>query len=223
VIKALLFDLDDTLYPYHYFREGGFREVSLRIGERFGIRSEEIFELLLSIIKEKGIHYRYTFNEALRRLGRGVDEEFVFHLVDVFRNHPSKITLYQDLRDILPKLKRYNLGIITDGLKDVQRKKIQSLGVERLFNLIIYTEEWGYSKPSTIPYKIALDKLKVEGGDTLYIGDNPNKDFIGAKKVGIRTIRLMRGDYRDVKVSEEYEADRKIENFWELARLIGGE
>jgi putative hydrolase of the HAD superfamily len=41
----------------------------------------------------------------------------------------------------------------------------------------------------------------------IYIGDNPNKDFINLKKIGIRTARIFRGSFKAVKLDESFEAE----------------
>ena len=53
-----------------------------------------------------------------------------------------------------------------------------------------------------------------------YIADNPLKDFINLKKVKIKTIRLMRGTYKNLKISKKFDADHKIKNFIKLANFL---
>ncbi|MEM5598044.1 HAD hydrolase-like protein [Niallia circulans] len=54
--------------------------------------------------------------------------------------------------------------------------------------------------------------------DCVYIGDNPNKDFVTAKKLGLHTIRIVReiGDHMQTKLDQGYEADKKIYSLMEI-------
>jgi putative hydrolase of the HAD superfamily len=53
----------------------------------------------------------------------------------------------------------------------------------------------------------------------IYIGDNPFKDFFNCNKVGIKTVRVMRGMYKEIKVSKFYDAKIKIKNLSELKKI----
>ena len=54
----------------------------------------------------------------------------------------------------------------------------------------------------------------------IYVGDNPFKDFFNCNKVGIKTIRVMRGVYKKIRVSKLYDAKIKINNISELKKFI---
>jgi putative hydrolase of the HAD superfamily len=64
--------------------------------------------------------------------------------------------------------------------------------------------------------------LQISPEETIYIGDNPYKDFIGAKKVGISTVRvLFKGrEYSKVRLDKEYEADYEVEKLNEIMNLL---
>ena len=53
---------------------------------------------------------------------------------------------------------------------------------------------------------------KCNPNEIIYIGDNPNKDFINIKKIGIRTLRVLTGSFKDLSLSRDYEAEHKINN-----------
>ena len=65
-----------------------------------------------------------------------------------------------------------------------------------------------------------MEELKVSARETIYIGDNPYKDFVSAKKFGIHTIRIMRGQYKNLKVRKEYEADYQIKSLDKIFNII---
>jgi FMN phosphatase YigB (HAD superfamily) len=66
------------------------------------------------------------------------------------------------------------------------------LGIESCFDAVVFSDEFGaeHRKPSPRPFRLALRRLRVKAHETVYVADNPGKDFLGAKKVGIRTVRV---------------------------------
>jgi len=139
---------------------------------------------------------------------------FVSELGKVYRSHTPVLTLVAGAEDLLKALKErgYKLSIITDGDIGVQKKKVEALRIKDFFDCLVFSDEYGVDKqkPSKFPYQKALDVLEVRPQESIYLGDNPYKDFITARKLGIHTIRIMRGQYRSVVLDEEYEADFQI-------------
>lgn len=84
--------------------------------------------------------------------------------------------------------KHYKLGMVTNGIPDVQRKKIDETGLESLFDAIIVSGEVGYGKPHPKVYQAALDALGVTPEETIMVGDNWRRDVVGPQKLGIRGV-----------------------------------
>ena len=106
----------------------------------------------------------------------------------------------------------------------VQKRKVQVLKLEELFDTIIYTERYGreFWKPNIFSYKLALEEFQVSPEEVVYIGDNPHKDFIGAKKIGIPTVRILQPgrEYYKVRLDKEYEADYEIRELQEIMNVL---
>ena len=77
-----------------------------------------------------------------------------------------------------------------------------------------YTKE---HKPSPVPFKMALKQLKITPDEALMIGDWPDRDVVGAKKVGIKTIFARYGDTSDIKNSG---ADWEVDDIYEVVRIV---
>jgi putative hydrolase of the HAD superfamily len=222
-IKALLFDLDDTLYEEKQFVKSGFIKVAEFIENKFKIEKKVYYKILIDIFN--GGLRGNIFNIALEKVKVAYEEDIIQSMVKIYREHNPKITLDKDIKVLLLRLKViYSLGIVTDGYFKVQKKKVQALGLEELFDSIIYTDEYGreYWKPDVRGYKVALKDLQVSPEETIYIGDNPYKDFIGAKEIGITTVRvLQRGrEYSEVRLDKEYEADYEIKELHEILNVL---
>ena len=191
-MNAALFDLDDTLYSEINFVESGFKAVAGYLGSRFGFDQETIYEQLLNILNEQG--RGRVFDRLMSELGID-DENRVGLLVYIYRSHKPEIKLFPEALPVLRALKQKGLllGLITDGMASVQRKKIAALHLDEL-DMVVCSDEIGRDcwKPSVVPFKLALDFLQVTPGEAVYVGDNIAKDFQGANAASMGTIMLKR-------------------------------
>jgi len=221
MIKAIIFDLDDTLYDEKQFVTGGFDLVSHYISIKYNINQNIVSQLLLETL------YKYgrgrTFDIALKKLGI-YEKKVIPKLVKTYRNHIPNLLLYPETITVLSHLKKkeYKLGLITDGNVEVQKKKVEALMIEDFFDCMIFSDEYGIEKqkPNPFPYQKAMEKLKVKSIKSVYVGDNPYKDFVTANKLGMYTIRILKGSYKNVFLNEEFEAKYQIKNIIELLDLI---
>lgn len=192
-MKAVLFDLDNTLYPEIEFVRSGFRTVARYLSSRYNFNEDFLFTQMLDILQRDG--RGKVFDSLLQNLGLYM-EEGVKLLVYLYRSHRPVIYLYEDVLPTLEHLRRCDirLGIVTDWMASVQRNKITALGLESLFHVIVCTDELGQDcgKPSTIPYKVALELLQVSSSEAAYVGDDPSKDFLGPNSIGMLTIHVKR-------------------------------
>lgn len=221
MIKAIIFDLDDTLYEERAFVESGFKAVSHYMKKQFGVDNRQFFNVLMDLLEKQG--RGRNFDIALINYNL-YDKKLVPKLVEVYRSHKPSIKPYPEVKNTLQALRnnKFLLGLITDGFETVQQNKVQSLGIESLFDLIVYTDKLGKyaQKPSKYPYEVMLRHFGVAAEEVIYVGDNPCKDFIGAKELGLKSVRVLKGEHKDMKVSEDYEADCSIRMISELPQLI---
>lgn len=222
-IKALLFDLDDTLYDEKQFVKSGFIEVAEFVEDKLKIDKDFFYKILIDIFN--GGSRGNIFNLALEKVNIVSDEDIILSMVKIYREHNPKIRLAKDVKSLLIRLRGiYSLGIITDGYFEVQKKKVQALKLEELFDFIIYMDEYGreYWKPNVFGYKLVLERFQILPGEAIYIADNPYKDFIGDKKIGISTVRVINQnrEYSNVKLNKEYEVDYEIKELHEILELL---
>lgn len=220
IIKAVIFDLDDTLYNEREFVYEGFKEVCGFLSQKYGVSKENLFQETKRILNAYGrgkvfdvLQEKYGFNEDVKKL------------VEVYRNVKPNLKLYEDGEEILNYLKEKVLtGIITDGKASVQWNKINSLELKKYVDKIIVTDEYGrdYWKPHKYSYRSMLKYFKCNPEEAVYVGDNPIKDFVGARKVGIKTIRIVRkyGDNMKIKAEEGYDADYTVTNLKDIIEII---
>ena len=221
-VKAVVFDLDDTLYPERDYVKSGFKAVARVIEDKYGFKNTERDLNLLFLNDRNGVFDRYLKKQGIPRTEQNVGE-----LLDVYRYHKPNIKLTEEVRQTLTKLHAdgYKLGVITDGRPAQQRLKISALGLNELVDRIILTDELGgieCRKPNPTAFEVMAQDLGVKLDEMIYVGDNPEKDFaIGSK--GVKTIRLNNNgiyancDYRDgIKENYSISEMKDIFNYKEL-------
>lgn len=217
MIKAVLFDVDNTLYDAQQYFHGAFNSISKYISTKYNIPQQEVYKTLVGLWREKTSMYPYLFNDLLSLLH--LDRDNPEDIVKIFNEYSGWIEPYPDVIPTFRTLQEmdYKLGIITDGNVERQKRKLELLRFESLFDVIIYAEELE-SKPSSLPFLMALQKLKVRATDAFYVADNPLIDFKGAKEAGISTIRILRGEF--VGIPRDENIDFEIKTLDELLGVI---
>lgn len=188
--QAIVFDLDDTLYPEVQYVTSGLRAVAAWVERAFDLPAGRTFAELVWLHKRGGSGT--TFDEWLRRY-RLEEPEHVAAMVEVYREHVPEIALYAEADGLLSWLAgRCRLGLVTDGWLDVQRRKVAALGLEPRLDAVVYSDLWGrdYWKPHRRPFESVLKRLGVPASQAVYVGDNPAKDFRGARGAGMESIRV---------------------------------
>ena len=226
MITTVVFDLDDTLYDEIEYCKSGFRAVADFLAELpEAPPAERIFGALW---KQFTVGDRTkTFNAALNELDISYDDKRIGELVNVYRNHIPKITLPEDSRDVLCELgAKYTLALLTDGFLPAQKLKVQSLGIEKFFKCIIYTEQLGreFWKPSPAGFEKIMQILSTKPENMVYIGDNEKKDFIAPNKLGFLTVQLIRSARLHTSISAESGAKARfvIHKISQLPALLDG-
>jgi len=222
-LQAIVFDLDDTLYSEREYVRSGFKAVAVWIEEHLNLPWNVAFQGFLELFDEgkRG----NIFDLWLK--GRGIDPEpWVPRMVAVYRQHRPHIAPYQGVFSLLSRLRRiYRLGIVTDGSANVQKRKIEALGLAPYFDAIVFSDELGKAawKPSALPFRVVLKRLKAVGNKSIYVADNPLKDFLGACAVGMWTIRVRHplGLYSQIEPpSPEYGPDVEITTIGGLEGVV---
>ena len=195
-VRGVLVDLDDTLYPQAEFLGLAWFAVAER-GARLGLDRDRL-HAALTAAAAGGSARGGIIDEAVRRI-RG-DAELVPELVAAFHAvRPQRLTPFPGVRAALRELRSLvPVAVVTDGAVAGQRAKLTALGLDNAFDAVVLSDGWGraFRKPHPRPFRTALALLGVDAADAVMIGDRPDKDIVGAARVGIRGIRVRTGEYR---------------------------
>jgi len=195
MIEALIFDLDDTLYPEQDFVASGYRAVAQHVREHYGCDYKISLSAMMTAFHSLG--REKVFPSLLARFPQipiQLDE-----LVAVYRSHDPAINLFPGYSELLKDFSRqYRLGMITDGLPSVQERKVKALGLGSVIEKILYTWEYGSEKqkPHPLSFSLMLEALGSSAESALFVGDNPDKDCRGAHSVGMKCAEIRNPEMR---------------------------
>lgn len=196
-IRAVIFDLDDTLYLEKDYVMSGYNAVAAYLSDFAGLNRHTLFNTLEAEF-HRGRHDR-NFETLLSRFGLSNPVE---QLVEIYRKHSPTLKLPADSRRALRWTStRYRLGMITDGRPDTQNRKIDALGIRRYFEKIVINNlTEGHSKYEVDSFYEMLAHFAVSACEAVYVGDNLRKDFIWPVRLGMSGICVQRPGnlYRDV-------------------------
>ncbi len=191
-LQAVIFDLDDTLYPERQYVRSGYRAVAQHLTETPG--SGEQFQDWLWERFCQG-QAAGAFDAMSERFDLGLSAEQIGKLVTVYRQHVPDIRAFDSVPDLLGRLGgSYKLGLLSDGFLPAQRLKLEALGLERFFHAIVFTEEMGreYWKPSPAGFEKISQLLGAPPEACCYVSDNPAKDFVAPNALGWLAVQYIR-------------------------------
>lgn len=128
--------------------------------------------------------------------------------------------LYGDVHELLDFVDELDLpvALVTNGASDVQREKLDVLGIEDRFVAVVVSGELGAAKPDALPFETALSALGTSPSDTWHVGDNLSKDVAGARGAGLVAVWLNRsGRPRDAGAPEP---DLEIRSMHQLRAIV---
>jgi putative hydrolase of the HAD superfamily len=184
--RAVLFDLDDTLYPLERFITSGFRAVAAAVEAQWGVAQATAFGVLAGASR---VARGRELQQLAERFDLGADA--VPQCLDVFRRHVPDMALPASSVAVLQALAAdWALGIVTNGRPDIQARKVHALGVSRFVDVVVFAAEHGSGagKPEPAAFLDACRRLDVSPTAAVFVGDDLRCDMAGARAVGMKTI-----------------------------------
>ncbi len=130
----------------------------------------------------------------------------------------SRHVLFSDVEDTLTNLRgTYQLALVTNGVPDLQREKIQGTKLGQYFDEILISGEVGIGKPDCRIFKLALESLAASSPETVMVGDSLTRDIFGAQQAGLKGIWLNRSGS---KPTNQVTPDAQITSLNEMQELL---
>jgi putative hydrolase of the HAD superfamily len=187
--RAILFDLDDTLYPYRSFVRSGFRAIGRFLADRHGLSAVAVVQVLgRSMAGGRSGREVQTLCEHF-----DLPDTLVPTLVAIIRDQQPRLRLPRESARVLAALRSsWRVAVLTNGDPAVQRRKLAALGVADLVDAALCAVECGdpRGKPAPVVFLTALDRLGVAPSRAVFVGDDMRADIEGARVVGMKTIHM---------------------------------
>lgn len=182
------------------------------------------FDLVEQHLRERGEAYPEVdvyevFHEIMHKYGsrrytKGIisDVSMLFRSLTI-RNFCVFPGLYEAVVSVCEK---YKTAIISDAQWVFTEPEVSVLGLDQFFQTRVLSSRHGFKKPDVRMFEIAMEKLRIGPEESVYIGDNPSKDLVGAKKAGMKCI-LFRPKTIEC---EGFRADGYFHNYSELEKIL---
>jgi putative hydrolase of the HAD superfamily len=204
-IRAIFFDLDDTLLDYKRAE----RIAALRFREEHGLHKwapEAFVQKWNALMNEHFALFfagTITFEEQRRRRVRAIfenqampDEEADIIFETYSKNYEASWALFADTVPCLDAVKRLRLGLITNGQGAQQRRKLMATGIDQRFEAVVISSEHNFAKPDPRIFLEACRQLEVKPEECVMVGDNWKGDILGAQSAGMHALWLCRDGER---------------------------
>lgn len=202
--KAILFDLDNTLYEYEPVHKKALREAYNILRKDIKISFQKFMRLFnfsrLEIHQElsgtASSHNRTLyFQRLIEKTHKTVESQLILNLSHAYWGSFLKnIRLKEGVMQTLKELKRRGLKIIivSDLTTKIQLKKLVKLKINSYIDFLVTSEEAGSEKPHSIMFLLALNKVNLKPEDVIMVGDSKSSDISGANAVGIDTVLISK-------------------------------
>ncbi|MCD6380561.1 HAD-IA family hydrolase [bacterium] len=212
MVKLIIFDLDNTLTDFLRMKESAIEAaVKSMIDAGLMFPKEKIEEEIFKIYNEEGIEHQRVFNKLLIKLIGKVDYKIMAAGIVAYRRaREASLVLYPHVNATLIELikRGFKLAVVSDAPREEAWLRLCYLQLHHMFDLVLAFEDTGEQKPSPVPFETALTRLGVKPEEALMIGDWPERDIVGASKLGIKTVFARYGDTFEVESSgADYEID----------------
>ncbi|MCX7835974.1 MAG: HAD-IA family hydrolase [bacterium] len=190
MIKAILFDLDNTLVDFMQMKHAcveaavtAMRDVGLKMSH------QEATQKIYAIYSKHGIEYQEVFDRFLEEIHLS-HPRFLAAAISAYRKTRTlHINPYPGVKETLLELikRGIELGVVSDAPRKQAWLRLVDAGLDIFFNVVVAFEDTGKLKPNPEPFLMAMEKLHVLPTETIMIGDWPERDMRGAKALGLYT------------------------------------
>ena len=188
----------------------------------FQLPREELRRRVDAIYKEQGLEFQRVFDELLVREFGQVDPKILASGIVAYRRaRESALVLYPHVNMTLLELAKrgIKLGVVSDAPRLQVWQRLVSLSLQHVFDAGVTFDDTGERKPSPAPFREVLRRLGVDPQASMMVGDWAERDVVGGRSLGMKTVFARYGDTFDTKESG---ADYDIDDVLQLVSIVDG-
>jgi putative hydrolase of the HAD superfamily len=220
-IKAILFDMDNTLLDFMKMKQEASKSaLSAMIDAGLKIDKEEGYRKLFLTYLKVGIESDRAFQEFLKKETGEINPKILAAGINAYLETKSEfLKLYPNVIPTLTKLKekRLILAIVTDAPKVKAYQRLLSMKIEHYFDFVIGFEDTEKKKKTDVPLKMAVEKLKLEPEEIMFVGDSLKRDVIPAKKLDVISVFAKYGSSEKIG---RIKPDFIINDFSDILKIV---
>ncbi|MBK6771512.1 MAG: TIGR02253 family HAD-type hydrolase [Ignavibacteria bacterium] len=221
MIKAIIFDLDNTLVDFMLLKRAAVdAAINAMIDAGLNVTFEKAKERINSIYDAEGIEYQQVFDHMLKEILGKVDYKIMSAGIVSYRKaREAALKPYPLVLPTLIELMKMGLklAVVSDAPSKEAWLRLSYINFQHFFDVVITYDETRERKPSPVPFNMALKELDLRADECLMIGDWAERDMVGAKSVGMKTVFARYGDtFNTVNPESDYD----IDSISELVEII---
>jgi len=221
LIRAIVLDLDNTLTDFMKMKAAAIdAAIDGMIDAGLKLPREAVRARIDAIYQEQGLEYQRVFDELLESELGHIDPRILASGIVAYRRaRESTLVLYPHVQMTLLELAKrgIRMGVVSDAPRAQVWLRLCSLSLQHVFDAVVTFEDTGERKPSPAPFREVLRRLGVEAREALMVGDWAERDVVGARSLGMKTVFARYGDTFDTKSSG---ADFDIDDIFELVAIV---
>ncbi len=200
MIKAIIFDLDNTLIDFLTMKKmavsgaiNAMRDAGLEISPSQADR------ILFDMYEKRGMEYQKIFQDFLKHVMGKVEPKILAHAIVGYRKvEQGFMKPYPKVKYTLIKLKEMGikLVILTDAPRMWAWMRLAETGLSDFFDIVMTYDDTKVMKPHKKPFLMMVAKLGLNPEEILMVGDSIDRDVYGAKRLKIRTCHSKYGEAR---------------------------
>jgi len=221
VIRAIVFDLDNTLVDFMRMKEQSvISAVEAMIDAGLTMSKQEAIDKIFEVYRREGIEDQKVFDKFLDEYVGDIDYRILAAGIVAYRRaKEASLVLYPHVQyTLMELLKRgLRLAVVSDAPRLQAWTRLAHFGLHHFFEVVVTYDDSKERKPSPKPFLITLERLGVEPGESIMVGDWAERDITGAAKIGMITVFARYGDtFGTVNSGADYDIDDIIE----LLRIV---
>ena len=198
MIRAIIFDLDNTLTDFMKMKaEAVNAAIDGMIDAGLALPREAVRARIDAIYKEQGMEYQQVFDALLESELGHIDPKILASGIVAYRkSRASSLKAYPHVNITLLELAKrgIKLAVVSDAPRAQAWLRLCDLSLQHVFDVVVTHDDTREYKPSPAPFREALRRLEVQANEALMVGDWPERDMVGAKSLGMRTVFARYGD-----------------------------